>query len=139
MNLKCLFGLFVRVIISVVFAGIFYAGWMAVAIPVLKSGHLFAKALVWLSAPVVTGAGFTSGVAIFELLPGTRKSKLRDSVLWPLAGCAIGAAVVFFFGPMLIAFAMFALGAASILAKEIVGIKNQSKQTSSAAERGERT
>jgi hypothetical protein len=40
---------------------------------------------------------------------------------------------------MLIVFAMFALGAASILAKEIVGIKNQSKQTSGAAGRDERT
>ena len=139
MNLKCLFGLFVRVIISVVFAGIFYVGWMAVAIPVFKSGPLFAKAICWLSAPVVTGAGFTSGVAVFELLPGTRKSKLRDIVLWPLAGCTIGAAVVFFFGPMLIVFAMFALGAPSILAKEIVGIKNQSKQSSGAAGRDERT
>ena len=136
MNLKCLFGLFVRVIISVSFAGIFYVGWMAVAIPVLKSGLLLAKALCWLSVPAVTGAGFTSGVAIFELLPGTRKNRLRDIVLWPLAGCAIGAAVVFFFGPMLIVFAMFALGAASILAKEIVCIKNQSKQTLGAAGRG---
>lgn len=133
MSLKCLFGLFVRVIISVAFAGIFYVGWMAVAIPLIKSGPLFAKALCWLSAPVVTGIGFTSGLAIFELLPGTRKSKFRDIVLWTLAGCTIGAAVVFIFGPMLIVFSMFALGTASILAKEIVTIKNQSKQTSGAA------
>ncbi|UCC97465.1 MAG: hypothetical protein JSW66_16685 [Phycisphaerales bacterium] len=123
MNLKCLFGLFARVIISVAFAGIFYVGWMAIAIGVLMSGPLPAKALCWLSAPVITGAGFASGLALFELLPGTRKSKRRDIVLWPLAGCAIGAAVVFCFGPMLIVFAMFALGTASILAKEIVRIK----------------
>ena len=129
MNFKFLFGLFVRVIISVAFAGVFYVGWLAVAIPVFKSGPLLAKALCWLSAPVVTGAGFASGLALFELLPGTRKSRLRDIVLWPLAGCAIGAAVVFFFGPMLIVFSMFALGAASILTKEIVSIKTQSKQT----------
>ena len=125
MNLKCFFGLFVRIIISVISAGIFYAGWLAVAIPVLKSGPLFAKALCWLLAPVVTAAGFASGIVIFELLPGTRKSKPRDIVLWPLAGCTIGAAVVFFFGPMLIVFAMFALGAAGILTKEIISIKKQ--------------
>ena len=41
MNLKRFFGLLVRIIISVVFAGIFYTGWMAVAIPVLKSGPLY--------------------------------------------------------------------------------------------------
>ena len=125
MNLKRFFGLLVRIIISVVFAGIFYTGWMAVAIPVLKSGPLFAKTLCWLSAPVVTAAGFAFGIVIFELLPGTRKSKLRDIVLWPLAGCAIGAAVVFFFGPMLIVFALFALDTVGILTKEIISIKNQ--------------
>jgi len=125
MNLKCLFGLCVGIIVSVIFAGIFYTGWLAVAIPVLKSGPLFAKALCWLLAPVVTAAGFAAGIVIFELLPGTRKSKLRDIVLWPLAGCVIGAAVIFFFGPMLIVFAMFALGTAAILTKEIISIKNQ--------------
>jgi len=125
MNLKCFFGLFIRIIVSVILAGIFYTGWLAVAIPVLKSGHLFAKALCWLLAPVVTAAGFAAGIAIFELLPGTRKSKPRDIILWPLAGCAIGAAVVFFFGPMLIVFAMFALGAAGILTKETISIKKQ--------------
>jgi len=128
MSLKCLFGLLVRIIVSVIFAGIFYTGWLAVAIPVLKSGPLFAKALCWLLAPVVTAAGFASGTAIFELLPGTRKSKPRDIVLWPLAGCAIGAAVIFFFGPMLIVFAMFVLGTSAILTKEIISIKNQSRQ-----------
>jgi hypothetical protein len=125
MSRKCFFGLFVRTIVSVIFAGIFYTGWMAIAIPILKSGPLFAKALCWLSAPVVTASGFACGIAIFELLPGTRKSKSRDIILWPLASCSIGAAVVFFFGPMLIVFAMFALGAAGILIKEIVNIKNQ--------------
>jgi hypothetical protein len=135
MNRKCFFGLFVRTIISVIFAGIFYTGWMAIAIPVLKSGPVFARVLCWLSAPVVTASGFAAGIAIFELLPGTRKSKPRDIILWPLAGCIIGAAVVFFFGPMLIVFAMFALGTAGILTKEIVSIKNQFRQFPGAAKR----
>jgi hypothetical protein len=135
MNRKCFFGLFVRIIISVIFAGIFYTGWMAIAIPVLKSGPSFAKVLCWLSAPVVTASGFAAGIAIFELLPGTRKSKRRDIILWPLASCSIGAAVVFFFGPMLIVFAMFALGTAGILTKEIISIKNQFRQFPGAAKR----
>jgi hypothetical protein len=128
MNSKSLFGLFVRVIVSVAFAGVFYVGWMAVAIPILKSDLFFAKVLCWLSAPVVTAAGFVCGIAIFEMLPGARKSKLRDIVLWPLASCYIGAAVVFYFGPMLIVFAMFALGAASIFTKEIISMKTVNKQ-----------
>ena len=134
MNRKCFFGLFVRIIISVIFAGIFYTGWMAIAIPVLKSSHSFARAICWLSAPVVTASGFASGIAIFELLPGTRKSKPRDIILWPLAGCSIGAAVVFYFGPMLIVFAMFALGTAGILAKEIVSIKNLARMAGKVGE-----
>ena len=125
MNVKNIFGLFVRLVVSAAFAGIFYVGWMAVAIPIVKSGPLAAKALCWLLAPVVTGGGFALGITIFELVPGTRKSKVRDIVLWPLSGCAIGAVVVFFFGPMLIIFGMFALGATSILVKELVNIKNQ--------------
>lgn len=128
MNLKCLFGLFTRVIVSVAFAGVFYVGWMAAAIPILKSGVIWAKAICWLSAPVVTAAGFACGIAIFELLPGARKSKFRDIVSWPLASCYIGAAVVFYFGPMLIVFAMFALGAVSIFIKEIVSIRTVNKQ-----------
>ncbi len=135
MNRKCFFGLFVRTIVSIIFAGIFYTGWMFIAIPVIKSGPSFAKALCWLSAPVVTASGFACGIAIFELLPGTRKSKPRDIILWPLASCSIGAAVVFYFGPMLIVFAMFALGTAGILAKEIVSIKRQLRQFPGAAKR----
>jgi Na+/H+-translocating membrane pyrophosphatase len=52
-----------------------------------------------------------------------------------LAGCAIGAAVVFYFGPMLIVFAMFALGTAGILTKEVVSIKRQFRQFPGAAKR----
>jgi hypothetical protein len=126
MNLKYLSGLFARVIVSVAFAGIFYACWLVIAIPVLKSGSIFAQALCWLSAPVMTAAGFVCGIMIFELLPGTKKSKSKD-LLWPLGGCVIGAAVMFYFGPMLIVFSMFALGAASIFVKEIISIKKKLK------------
>ena len=125
MKIKIIFGLLVRLIVSVILAGGFYIGWMAVAIPVLKSGPMLAKAVCWLTAPVVTGCGFAAGLAIFELLPSARKSNLRDTLLWPICGCAIGAGIVFFFGPMLIVFAMFVLGAASVLAKEVVSIKKQ--------------
>ena len=125
MKIKTLLGLFVRVVVSVVFAGIFYLGWMVVAVPVLKSGPLLAKVLCWFMAPVVTAAGFAIGIVLFELLPVTRKSKLCDIILWPLTGCAIGAAIVFPFGPILIVFAMFGLGTAAILKKELLAIRKQ--------------
>jgi len=133
MNLKNLFGLFAKVFVSVAFAGVFYFGWMAAAIPILKSGVIWAKVICWLSAPVITAAGFACGIVIFELLLGARKSKFRDIVSWPLASCYIGAAIVFPFGPMLIVFAMFALGAVSIFTKEIVSIRAVNKQKNSSS------
>ena len=129
MKLRCLFGSFLRVIVSVPFAGIFYVGWMAAAIPILKSGPSVAKVLCWITAPLITGAGFASGLALFELLPGTRRSRLRDNVLWPVTGCTIGAVVVFCFGPMLIVFTMFVFGAAGVMAKEIIATKDQNERT----------
>ena len=55
---------------------------------------------------------------IFEMLPGTRKSKILDILKWPLIGCTIGAGVVYWFGPMLVVFGMFAAGTAGIVLRE---------------------
>lgn len=129
MNLTSLCGVFIRVILSVVFAGIFYTGWLAVALTAFKSGpdSLIFKAIIWLAAPVVTALGFAMGVFIFELLPGTRKSKLLNIYKWSLIGCAIGTGAVVMFGPMLIVFGMFAAGAASIALREYLRIKRQTQ------------
>ena len=131
MNVKCLLGIFIRVILSVLFAGIFYTGWLAVAIPAFKSGpgNIILKAIIWLAAPVVTAAGFATGVMIFELLPGARKSKFFDILKWTLIGCAVGAGAVWWFGPMLIVFGMFAVGTAGIALREVVRIRREKKDT----------
>lgn len=130
MNRRFLLGLFGRVVLSLVFAGIFYTGWLAVAIAVHKSGldSLVLKVLVWLSAPVVTAAGFAVGVAIFELLPHTRRSKFGNIFKWSLIGCAIGAGIVVWFGPMLIVFGMFALGTTSVAIRELVKFRETEGQ-----------
>lgn len=131
-KLGLLCGVFIRVILSVIFSGIFYTGWMAVAIPVLKSENysILLKAIIWLAAPVVTALGFTTGVFIFELLPGTRKSKFLNIFKWSLAGCAIGAGTVVLFGPMLIVFGMFTLGTVAIAVRETLIIRKASKNVS---------
>jgi hypothetical protein len=126
MNVKSISGVLFRVIFSVVFAGIFYTCWMAVAIPAFRSGlSIVLKAVIWLAAPVVTALGFTTGVFIFELLSGARKSKFFNIFKWSLIGCAIGAGSVVWFGPMLIVFGMFLIGTASIALREIVRIKRK--------------
>lgn len=56
MNLKSLFGSFIRVVLSVIFSGIFYVAWLAVGLTVFKSGlgGIVLKAVIWIAAPVVT-------------------------------------------------------------------------------------
>ena len=132
MNVRMLSRIVIRVIISVVFAGIFYTGWMAIAIPVLKTENtgIILKTVIWLAAPVVTALGFTTGVFIFELLPDTGKSKFLNIFKWSLAGCAIGAGSVILFGPMLIVFGMFTLGTVAIAIRETLIIRKASKSIS---------
>ena len=59
-----------RVVLSILLAGIFYTGWMAVAIPTIKAGFggLIVKVMLWILAPIITGFGFALGPKIFELL-----------------------------------------------------------------------
>ena len=127
MNLRPLCGVLIRVILSVVFAGIFYTAWLAITIPALKSGldSLILKAIIWLAAPLTTAAGFATGVAIFELFPGTSKSKFLNIFKWSLIGCTIGAGSVAWFGPMLIVFGMFLAGTASITLREIIRLQGR--------------
>jgi len=126
---RYILGAFARIILSAVFAGIFYVAWLAVALPVFKSGApSVVRAILWLLAPVTTALGFTAGVVIFEMLPGTRKSKILDILKWPLIGCTIGAGVVFGFGPMLIVFGMFAAGTAGIVLRETIECIRKNKR-----------
>ena len=65
-------------------------------------------------------AGFAVGVTMAERLGKKGRTSFIRIYVWPLVGCAIGAAVVYPFGPMLIVFGMFAAGTASVLVREIV-------------------
>jgi hypothetical protein len=79
------------------------------------------EAILWLLAPVITAAGFATGIAVRERLAGPKRSRFLRILLWPLIGCAIGAGLVYSFGPMLIVFAMLLTGTASIALREVVG------------------
>jgi hypothetical protein len=76
--------------------------------------------LRWLLGPVITEAGFASGLAVGERVTAAHRSTFWRILLWPLAGCAIGAGAVYPFGPMLIVFGMFAVGTVSVIAREAV-------------------
>jgi hypothetical protein len=129
MNLKNSCRLVIKVIVSLTFAGVFYTLWMAVAISVFKSGahSSVLDAVLWLSAPAITAAGFAAGIAIFDRLSGARKPGFLNAFKWSFIGCAVGAAAVFPFGPMLIVFGIFAVGTAAITLRELL-IQHQSRR-----------
>lgn len=64
--------------------------------------------------------GFSVGILVIEHLTGTSRTGFYRVFLWAFVGCALGAGIVYWFGPMLIVFGMFAAGTATIALKEIV-------------------
>ena len=120
------FSSFAKIVFSLLCGGLFYFAWMAVFLLLFRSSGIFTKTIMWLSAPVVTSAGFASGTAIFERFFQKKKIKFFQIWLWPFIGCAVGAGAVFLFGPMLIVFGMFTAGTVSILIREIFSSVNSS-------------
>ena len=120
---------FIVVAFSLFCVGAFYAGWLAVFLLTAGAHSPVAHATRWLSAPLVTAAGFAAGIAISERLTKVRKTRFFRILLWPLIGCALGAGAVYWFGPMLIVFAMFAAGTASVILRAVLlctrGAKNR--------------
>ncbi len=78
------------------------------------------ETVFWLMAPVVTAAGFAAGIVILERVTGKNETGFRRILVWSLIGCAIGAGIVYWFGPMLIVFGMFVTGTASVVLREVV-------------------
>jgi hypothetical protein len=76
---------------------------------------------LWLLAPVITAAGFATGIAIMERRAEKKRPSFLRILIWPLIGCAAGAGIVYWFGPMLIVFVMLAAGTASMTLREVVG------------------
>jgi hypothetical protein len=108
-----------RIACALLCAGLFYAAWLALFLLTPNPDSAVVEAILWLLAPLMTAAGFALGIALFERLAGQSRTAFLRIFLWPLFGCAIGAGVVYWFGPMLIVFAMFAAGTASIALREV--------------------
>jgi hypothetical protein len=77
---------------------------------------------------VVTAIGFAGGVALVGQATGHGGAGFGRVFLWSLVGCAIGAGAVYWIGPMLIVFGMFAAGTASIALREIVLVLRKGKR-----------
>ena len=115
-----LWGVVLRLGSSLLGAGVFYTAWMAAFFAATRSGSVIAETVLWLLAPVMTAAGFAVGITVAQRMARKGKSSFIRIYLWPLVGCAVGAAVVYPFGPMLIVFGMFAGGTASVAIREVV-------------------
>jgi hypothetical protein len=120
MDFKTWWRVFVKLIISILCAGISYAVWLAAFLLTLHWDSPIAEAIKWLSAPVVPATGFAIGVALSERLTRANKTGFLRIFVWPLIGCVLGAGAVYWFGPMLIVFGMFAAGAASVVLREVL-------------------
>lgn len=107
-------GALVRVALALAGAGVFYVAWLAAFLLLGRLEVAVIEAALWLLAPVATAAGFATGVVVAE-----RGSKFSRVLRWPLVGCVIGTGAVYWFGPMLIVFGMFAAGTASVVLREL--------------------
>lgn len=112
-----------RVAVSLLCGGAFYLVWMAIFLFATKLDNAVVEGLLWILAPVVTAAGFATGIVLFDRLVIATKHRFFPVLLWPLVGCAAGAGVVYWFGPMLIVFGMLVAGTASIALREVLALK----------------
>lgn len=99
--------------------GILYAVWMVVFL--LFHNHVsdILISILWLFAPVITAMGFAAGRFWTHSLLKSKHSSFCNTYLWSFIGCAIGALMVYWVGPMLIVFSMLFFGAVSVFLMEI--------------------
>gem|GEM_PF-688579 len=121
MDLRRFWKAILRIAFSLVCAIVFYIAWMAAFILTARLDSPVVETILWLLAPVITAAGFATGIAVRERLAGQKRSRFLRIFLWPLIGCAIGAGLMYSFGPMLMVFAIFFTGTASMALREVVG------------------
>ena len=106
------------VVVSVLMAGVFHIGWLAVFIPAAKSGVMALKILGCMSAPVITAVGYAVGLWFGERLLTQRTTDFLRNLLWPLIGCTFGATALCWVGPMWVGIGTFIGGAASVILRE---------------------
>jgi hypothetical protein len=109
----------IRTLAALLCGGIAYTGWLALFLLTANLKSAWLQTAWWVLAPLETAIGFTSGIALSERLTAARKSRFFHILVWPLVGCVFGAGAVYWLGPMLIVFGMFAAGAAGTILREV--------------------
>jgi hypothetical protein len=112
--------LLAKLIASLLGAGIAYSIWLATLLWSAGEDRSVVSGYFWILAPITTAAVFAIGIAGIEQLLKSGKSRFINIFTWSFFGCSIGAAAVYWFGPMLIVFGMFAAGTVTIALREII-------------------
>ena len=108
---------------SLIGGGVFYAAWLVAFLSIYSINKDVLNTPLWLSAPVVTAAGFAAGVILVERLTRVERSNFWRVYICPLVGCTAGAVITHGFGPMPSVFAIFVAGMVSIMVREAILIQ----------------
>ncbi len=105
--------------VSLLLGAVYYAAWLAAFLFLNRLENAQLERALFILAPVVTAAGFATGVTLVEKLGGMPRTGFFLSWVWALMGCAVGALAVYFYGPMLIVFTMLAGGTLAVVYRDI--------------------
>ena len=115
MTLKEIMMMSARIGASLIGAGIAFCGWLALFLLFAKDGSTAASAVLWIAAPVATAFGFAAGYSVGDHVTRLPHGNFTRRILVLLVACSVGAVSVFWLGPMLIVFSMFAAGGLCIV------------------------
>jgi hypothetical protein len=115
--------------VSLLLGAAFYAAWLAAFLWSNQLENAKLDRALFVLAPVVTSAGFATGVALVDKMAGGTPTGFFLSWVWALMGCSIGALAVYFYGTMLIVFTMLIGGTLAVVAREITGARSRRRHS----------
>ena len=121
--------LLMKAAVSLLLGAVFYAAWRAAFLWLSRLENSQLERALFILAPVVTAAGFATGVALVERLGGLSPTGFFLSWVWALSGCALGALAVYFWGPMLIVFTMLAGGTLAVVYRDITRTRSRRRHS----------
>ena len=125
MNPNAAITLLMKAAISLLLGAVFYAAWLAVFLWLTRLENSQLERALFILAPMVTAAGFATGVTLVERLGGVSPTGFFLSWVWALLGCAVGALSIYFLGPMLIVFTMLVGGTIAVVYRDITRARSR--------------
>ena len=94
---------------------VFHATWVALFIFTASQGASgIVRAMLWLTAPVVTAVGFGLGLTLLQRDDPQSKTGFARAFVTALSGCAIGAVVMSPIGPMFVGLGVLGGGTVAV-------------------------